>query len=240
MNVKTEAAWRDEQPELLARLREFAGLLENRPFENSEGVRGVSAFALYWFIKKIDPTIVFEIGVWRGFSTWIIEQAAPSAEVYCFDPILPIEYYLDKEKFGETYRSTRAHYSGQDFSCAEIPKTISKHSQPLAFFDDHQNKLPRLLQCRDAGVSNIIFDDNTFECYTHRTLEHDRHDPDLAVILEREIEVYETFPALWPVELKYGPLDIQESGIGFPFEPAFQKVYDDRNWHSYVTYVRLR
>jgi hypothetical protein len=240
MIVKTTADWQNERTALLVALREFAALLKNRPFENSEGLRGVSAFALYWFIKHVNPTVVFEVGVWKGFSTWVIEQAAPAAEVHCFDPIFLIEHYMNETKLGQTYRSPRAHYSSQEFSCAEIAKTLDGQSRPVAFFDDHQNKLPRLFQCKDAGIKDIIFDDNTVECYTHRTLENDRRDPELGPILEREILSYEIFPALWPVDLQRGPMHIQEDGIGFPVEKDLQRVYEERHWHSYVTYVRLR
>lgn len=240
MKVKTNTDWQQERTALLAALREFAGVMKAAPFQNHEGLRGVSAFALYWFIKQINPTVVFEVGVWKGFSTWLIEQAAPAAEVHCLDPIFLFEFYLDSAKVGETYRSPRAHYSTQDFSCADVRRTIEGHSRPLAFFDDHQNKWPRLLQCKDAGIKDIVFDDNTAENYTHRTLENDRRDPIPGPMLEREIESYETFPALWPVDFQRGPMHIQEEGIGFPIEEELKGVYEERDWHSYVTYVRLR
>jgi hypothetical protein len=240
MNVKTNADWQKERTALLAALREFAVVLKAAPFQNEEGLRGVSAFALYWFIKQINPTVVFEVGVWRGFSTWLIEQAAPAAEVYCLDPMFLIEYYVDQTKLGQTYRSPRAHYSTQDFSCFEIAKTIDGYSRPLAFFDDHQNKWPRLLQCKAAGIKDIVFDDNTAENYTHRTLEHDRRNPESTRLLEQEIERYEIFPALWPAEMIRGPMHLKEEGIGLPVEDELRPVYEERHWHSYVTYVRLR
>ena len=239
MHVKSTADWQSEQPALLAALREFAEVMKRRPFQNQEGLRGVSAFALYWFLKQINPTIVFEVGVWKGFSTWLIEQAVPQAEVFCFDPIFLIEHLIARDKLGPVYRSPRAHYSSHDFSCAEIGKSIGHHSRPLAFFDDHQNKLARLFQCKDAGIKDIIFDDNTPECYTHRTLEHDRNDPTLRAVLEREVRSYEIFPALWPVDTKIGDVSIREQGIGFPQEKQLKDIHDERNWHSYVTYVRL-
>ena len=120
MIVKTKADWEKQRPLLLKRLQEFASVMKQRPFQNQQGVRGVSAFALYWFIKQVNPTIVFEVGVWKGFSTWVIQQAAPDAEVFCFDPIFLIEHLLDPQKVGPTYRSAPAFYSHQDFSCANI------------------------------------------------------------------------------------------------------------------------
>src|SRR5437867_4116709 len=86
----------------------------------------------------------------------------------------------------------------------------------LAFFDDHQHKLPRLLQCKAAGIRHVIFDDNLAAPYTHRTLEHElAADP---AALERDVELYEVFPALWPVDLRVGDLHIHEAGMNFPVD----------------------
>lgn len=240
MRVKTGEDWQDERDALLTALREFAGLLEKAPFRNRYGLRGVSAFALFWFLRKVQPDIVFEVGVWRGFSTWLIEQAVPDARIHCLDPIVMFQTYLSRWKLGRTYRSPRATYSGDDFSCAPIAQLAGAHARPLAFFDDHQNKLPRLLQCRAAGIRDIVFDDNMAEPGTHRSLEDDRRDPQGRLVLEREIEAYEIFPALWPVDARIGTLHIQEKGLGFPVEPALRRIHDERQWYSSVTYVRLR
>lgn len=236
--MKTSEEWNGERDALLEGLREFAAIMKRRPFDNWEGLRGVSAFALYWFVRQIAPGVVFESGVWKGFSTWLLEQAAPSAEIHCFDPLFTFQHLIPKKKIGETYRSPRAQYWSQDFSCAPIRALAAGRPDALAFFDDHQNKLPRLLQCKAAGIRHVIFDDNLKEPYTHRTLEHERATD--ATLLEREIETYETFPALWPVDFRVGGLHLQEAGMDFPVEKELSDVYRDRNWHSYVTYVRLK
>jgi hypothetical protein len=117
---------------------------------------------------------------------------------------------------------------------------VAGHAQPVAFFDDHQNKLPRLLQCYAAGIKHAIFDDNTRAFVTHRTLEHDRSEPSSAAMLDRLVETYEVFPALWPVHASPGGLRIEEDGLGLPVEDGFANIHAERVWHSYVTYVRLR
>jgi hypothetical protein len=240
MEVKVGVDWAVERAGLLEGLREFAGVMRRRPFQNSEGLRGVSAFALYWFVRKVRPTVVFEVGVWKGFSTWLIEQAAPEAEVFCFDPLFLLEHYIDPQRLGPKYRSPRAHYSAQDFSCAGVGEIAARHARPLAFFDDHQNKLPRLLQCKEAGIREIVFDDNTAEQYTHRTLEQERRDPRARELLESEVESYEIFPALWDVDFVLGAQHIKEEGLGLPVKRRFKEIYVERQWHSYVTHVRLR
>ncbi len=236
--MKTSAEWNGEREALLDALRDFAKVMKHRPFDNEQGLRGVSAFALYWFVRRIEPGVVFEVGVWKGFSTWLIEQAAPAAEIHSFDPLFMLQHLVPKRRIGKTYRSPRAHYSSQDFSCAPIRDLVAGRANALAFFDDHQNKLPRLLQCKAAGIQHVVFDDNLSEPYTHRTLEHQRAAD--ATLLEREIETYETFPALWPVDLRIGDLHLQEAGMDFPVDRELRDIYRDRTWHSYVTYVRLK
>ena len=236
--MTTPAEWDLRRDALLKALREFARVMRQRPFKNEQGLRGVSAFALYWFVRRLAPSVVFESGVWRGFSTWLIEQAAPAAEVHCFDPLFVVEHMIPRRRIGKTYRSRHARYSTQDFSCAPIRELAAGRADALAFFDDHQNKRPRLLQCKAAGIKHVIFDDNMTAPYTHRTLEHERAaDPSW---LEQEVELYETFPALWPVEFRFGDLHLKEAGMDFPVDRELRDLYRDRNWHSYVTYVRLK
>ena len=240
MIVKTKADWEKQRPLLLRELREFARVMKRRPFQNDQGLRGVSAFALYWFIKQVKPTIVFEVGVWKGFSTWLIEQAAPDAKVMCFDPMFLLEHLLQRDKLGTIYRSGRATYSHQDFSCVNISELIDSSARPLVFFDDHQNKFPRLLQAKQFGIRDIIFDDNSPSVGTHRTLENDRANPELATKLDREIQNYEVFPALWDIdELLLETVRIKEEGMGFPIDPELSEIYNERKWHSHVTYVHL-
>jgi hypothetical protein len=239
MQEKTRKDWEREREALLETLYEYAGLLKSRPFDNEQGLRGVSAFALYWFLKKVKPTIVLEVGVWRGFSTWIIEQAAPRADIVCFDPIFFLEWYLDKDKFGATYRSSRAAYDSSEFSCADVARMIAGHERPCVFFDDHQHKIPRLLQCRAFGIRTIIFDDNVDYPYTHDTFETARKDPARRAVMEREIRTYEIFPALWDVDGEIGGQRLKYDGLGFPLDDKLLPIYHDRLWHSCVSLVTL-
>jgi hypothetical protein len=240
MIVKSAADWEQDRPRLLKKLREFAAVMKERPFDNEQGVRGVSAFALFWFIQEVQPTAVFEVGVWKGFSTWIIRRAAPNAKVFCFDPIIMMEPFLDMSRVGPTYRDPAATYLRDEFSCANTAELAAQSARPLVFFDDHQNKLPRLLQAKAAGIKHIIFDDNEVAGYTHRTLEQDRLEINSAALLDQLIDRYEVFPALWDIDaLLNDCLRVKEKGMDFPVTPELMEIYNDRDWHSYVTYVRL-
>ena len=65
------------------------------------------------------------------------------------------------------YKSKKAKYSTIDFSKQDFKK-LPKNT--LAFFDDHQNALERVLQCRKFGIKNLIYEDNyvdgTGDCYS--------------------------------------------------------------------------
>jgi hypothetical protein len=239
MRVKSREDWMAEKDALTAGLREFADVLRRKPFQNSEGLRGVSAFALYWFVRQVRPTVVFEVGVWKGFSTWLIEQAAPDAEIYCFDPLFYLEHLIEPARLGPVYRSPRARYQRGEFSCADLAPVVAAHARPMAFFDDHQHKMPRVRQARAFGLRDLVCDDNTPYPSTHRSFELDRADPAAAAVLAREIERYEVFPALWDTDAVIGGQRIKEDGLGFPTDGEFGEVYAERQWHSYVTYVRL-
>ncbi|HEX8192584.1 MAG TPA: hypothetical protein VF552_06750 [Allosphingosinicella sp.] len=240
MHTKIGPDWEPDRAELLAGLREFALLMRGAPIRNEHGLRGGSAFALWWFLRALKPTIVFEVGVWRGFSTWLIEQAAPTADIHCFDPLFFLQPWMSRWKVGRVYRSARARYWTDEFSCASISSIVAAHERPVVFFDDHQNKLPRLHQARAAGFREIIFDDNMAKAGTHVSLEDLRGEPDGRALLQREVEAYEIFPALWPAEFHAPGLDIVEEGLGFPVEPAFEVLHRDRNFYSSVTRVSLR
>ncbi len=240
MIIKRGSDWEMDRSQLLEKLRQFSAVLKERPFDNEQGLRGVSAFALYWFLQQVQPTHVFEVGVWKGFSTWLIRRAAPNARVFSFDPLLLLEGLLDPVKLGATYRDRSVSYSFQDFSCADLAHVVAESSCALAFFDDHQNKLARLMQARNLGIKHIIFDDNDASCSTHRTLEEELLEAESASRLAELVEGYEVFPALWDVDaLLNGQLRINEKGLGFPVTEDVLEVYKDRDWHSFVTYVRL-
>jgi hypothetical protein len=179
--------------------------------------------------------------VWKGFSTWLIRRAVPDARVFSFDPVIMLAGLLDPAKVGATYRDPNVSYSFQDFSCADLAGIVAEAPRPLVFFDDHQNKMARLHQARNLGIKHIVFDDNDAKYPTHRTLEDELLETDSANRLAQLVERYEVFPALWDVDaFLNGHLRINERGLGFPIARDVKEVYKDRDWHSYVTYVRLR
>lgn len=136
----------------LAAIEDFAAVYDSRPFQTNPGGMGFNhSFATWWILRTMRPTVVVESGVWRGHSTWLIENAAPEARLFCFDP----------RPDRRVYTSSRATYSSGDFSTFDWSGVAT--DQAIAFFDDHQNCYARLKTGFWFGFEHFIFEDN-FPC----------------------------------------------------------------------------
>jgi hypothetical protein len=134
------------------RIPEFVDLYKHRPFKiNEGGMKFNHSFATWYMLSTLSPNIVVESGVWKGHSTWLIEQCCPNAELFCLD--------LDYSRL--QYRSSRAVYFQKDFS--ECDWSDVDTSRVVALFDDHQNAYSRLKDLYWSGMLRAIFDDN-FPC----------------------------------------------------------------------------
>jgi hypothetical protein len=98
-------------------------------------------------VRTLAPTHIVESGIFKGLGTWLLERAAPRAELYSIDP--------DPKSI--VYRSTRARYFTRDFSelGLDLPRATT-----LLFFDDHQNALSRVELAREQRYLHLIFEDN--------------------------------------------------------------------------------
>jgi len=139
-------------------LKEFDKLYKKRPIKNNiGGMQYPHMFAVYCILKKIKPSFVIESGIYKGQSTWLIEKILPKVKILSID--------IDMSNL--IYKSKKAKYSTIDFSKQDFKK-LPKNT--LAFFDDHQNALERVLQCRKFGIKNLIYEDNyvdgTGDCYS--------------------------------------------------------------------------
>lgn len=138
------------QDEIRDSIPEFIRLYSTRPWTNNDGgMKAPHMFATWFMLKKLNPTTVIESGVWKGYGTWLIEKAAPKAELNCIDINLGLREYI----------SPKANYYEKDFSKIAWSHVEDK-SNALLFFDDHQNALSRIKQGRKIGFEQFIFEDN--------------------------------------------------------------------------------
>lgn len=134
--------------EILASIDEFLTVYDNRPIkDNQGGIQAPHMFAVWFMAKKLSPEFIIESGIWKGQSTWLLEQACPKAELFSIDLNLKRREYI----------SDKAVYSDRDFSEQDWTEVSDR---TLVFFDDHQNAYKRLQQCQWFGFKHLIFDDN--------------------------------------------------------------------------------
>ena len=134
--------------EIAGKVEEFLDLYKLRPIkDNNGGMKAPHMFAVWFMLKKLNPDIVVESGVWKGQSTWLLRQACPNAKIISIDLNLEVREYVDDT----------VTYSDKDFSEHDW-SAITENS--VVFFDDHQNAYKRIQQCKWFGFKHIIFEDN--------------------------------------------------------------------------------
>jgi hypothetical protein len=146
---------------LLQFLPEFIQIYRRRVMQTNRGGMGFNhSFATFAIARFLDPRHIIESGVFRGHSTWILEQACPHAEIYALDPYLETRRYI----------SHRASYSSDDFS--SIDWSSIDRSKALCVFDDHQSAYTRIKDMHWWGFRWGLFDDNypcgEGDCYSLR------------------------------------------------------------------------
>ena len=144
--IKNPPNWSNE--EIIKELISFKEFYKNRPIKNNiHGTIFPHAFATYFILKKLKPKFVIESGVYKGQSTWLIENTLPECKILSIDIDLSQREYISK----------KANYSSLDFKFHDFSKIPH---ETLVFFDDHVNHLERIQQSKFFNIKNIIFDDN--------------------------------------------------------------------------------
>lgn len=155
--------------EMMDRLEEFAGIYAKRPIQdNSGGMSSAHLFPFWFVLQYLKPRAVIESGVWRGQGTWLIEQACPTADIYCID--------INWKNL--QYSSARAKYLSEDISLhdwSHLPK-----DETVVFFDDHINEFERFQLSVERGFRHVLFEDNyppgQGDCYSiKKVLAHTGH-----------------------------------------------------------------
>lgn len=137
--------------ELLFYLPEFIEIYKKRPIKNNLGGMGFNhSFGLYAILKKLQIKNIYESGVWKGNSTWIIENCFDDFNLVSIDINLSTREYISNSKNVSYYEGDIDEIS---FSNIDVEKTI-------VFFDDHTNALERLKFLYSWGIKYAIFEDN--------------------------------------------------------------------------------
>ncbi len=255
--------------ELVSFLPDFLKIYNDRPIkDNQGGMRSPHMFAFYVFLKKLNPSIVIESGVWRGQGTWLIEQALPNAKIHCIDLNLHERAFISK----------KATYYGQDFESIDWGSAEDK-SKTLLFFDDHQNAIARLHAGKKLGFHHFIFEDNypatSGDCYslkkafahagfnwppkenfvksivrqllgrsTRNSIKPNSTD---AAWLNSNLETYYEFPPVFKsAKTRWGDDWSDERYptpapiLKAPLEPAYSLFSDDADSYTWMCYAQLK
>jgi hypothetical protein len=139
----------DTPPDLEGMVREFLERIRSAPVQQKHGGNGFNgALQIYAVARALDPPVIIESGVFRGFTTWVLRQACPEARIFCFDPVLDNLRYRDPRA---TYRA--GDWSEFDFSGLDLPVA-------LALFDDHISQEKRIHEAAARGLAHLLFDDD--------------------------------------------------------------------------------
>ena len=140
-----------ENNEFLKEIEIFKNLYKDRPIKNNfHGMRFQHMFATYFILKKFKPSFVIESGVFRGQSTWLIENTLPDSKILSIDIDLSQRIYISK----------KAKYSEIDFKDQNFSNLPD---DTLVFLDDHVNHYERLKQAKFFNIKKIILEDNYTE-----------------------------------------------------------------------------
>ena len=128
---------------------EFLALYAQRPsVRNLNGLEYEGSLVLWTVLRSLpEVSTIIESGVSIGVSSWLIEQTRPDCRLIHIEPnAASIQF------------KTRGLYLTEDFT--HMTKETLGHGPAFAFFDDHQDILPRLEKCLELGIEHTLWDDN--------------------------------------------------------------------------------
>ena len=230
--------WKDEKPRINKLALELSELWDNKPFGNNNGLGAQGSLTLYYYMKRLLPSLVFEIGCWRGFSTWVIEQAVQHKNIITSDPVFALQQFFDKSIYEPTYRPKGVQYTSQDFSVLNVNIQPQDRDKTFLFFDDHQDKIARLIQAKQKGFKHILFDDNLPFPYTHKTFQKGLADDHSIRTFLKEVKTYEIFPPLYDAKY-FRNHNLKLEGLNIPKNRDYNFLYQERDGYTWITYVEL-
>jgi hypothetical protein len=140
--------------------------------KNGGGMGIVDMFTFHFFLKKLQPKLIIESGVWNGMSTKLIRKTLGNdVKIVCLDPL-----DIRSDGFKDTNPNPNTHYfidkTFIDFNDIDLDNlSIGQFSnnEILCFFDDHQNSAQRLAQC----IKHVFFNDNyPLMAGSHYSIQH--------------------------------------------------------------------
>jgi hypothetical protein len=136
-------------------------------FEGMPCCMGINhLFAVYHTVLTLKPKVIIESGVAAGHTTWLLRKIAPTAQIFCLDPVDSMTYQVQTQGI-QGYHDAEAIYltgaSFQDLSAVrwdQLIPAVAMRAQTLVILDDHQSALERVKMLRRWGFLNVFYEDN--------------------------------------------------------------------------------
>ena len=134
----------------------FDQIFSNSEVQNLNGGMGFNnGLILFCLASWCKPNKILESGVWRGFTTYIMNEATQlNCELLCYD------INLGNLK----YKVKNARYVEADISS---DPSLDTEVIDFAFFDDHVSHFDRITFCIDKNIPVIVLDDDVGVCQLH-------------------------------------------------------------------------
>ena len=138
-----------KQSDLIDHINEYQKIFYNSPITDLTSGYGFNeGLILYCTLKKLNPTLVIESGVMKGFTTYIIHHATSNrCKIFCYD--INFKNLI--------FTSTKAKYFNHDVT-VNYPNFLNEVS--FALWDDHTSHLNRLKFSLKHKIKYNIFDDD--------------------------------------------------------------------------------
>lgn len=216
--------------ELEASIREYFNVFRKCPVHQSTGGSGFNAgLVIFVAARLLGPELIIESGTFKGFSSWVLRQACPDAEMHCFDI-----------SFAElAYRDPHIKYHEHDWRVGE--RIVPGNRLSICFFDDHVNQGKRILEAHELGFKVLIFDDNLPAHLLHR--DGTPPVPTLDMLLKDKLEDGERLEwvsAHAPWRYTHDASFAREVGERIEYSSHAPDLYDDTGYApANLTFVEL-
>ena len=126
----------------------FDKIFRKCPISSLSGGMGYNnGLFCFCLIRAIQPDIVIESGIWRGYSTYLIDKStSENSRILSFDINLSLI----------EWKSPKANY--HDYDLSDYTEPIN--GKTLALFDDHVSHFDRIKYCFDKNIEFILLDDD--------------------------------------------------------------------------------
>ncbi len=137
-------------------INEFEDVFMKSPIkEQGSGFGFNEGVFFYTILKIINPTVVIESGIMKGFTTYLIDVATnENCKIYCYD--INLENNL--------YNSKKATYINTDIT-KNVPSI--QNEKVVALWDDHTSQIDRLKFSLIHGIKYNFFDDDLSSLNIH-------------------------------------------------------------------------